>query len=454
MPARAPRGEGNPFWFVARGTVRPLSCGVIEFSLLTAALSVLGCGRPPVRPSNQQVTAILAKGAPFSQDFFYECVLNEYAQGIPLKQIQEDCEIKLAENDKKGFGNEDLFGPFARNSAWFDPAKVTAACNAGDPKRAAGKGKSVVDGAGNIQYNFWDGRQVDYGRYSWGGKDQCDSNGCYQGLSEEESARLKNEAVLKAKQAYEDYLAAKQVAAKDPKNKAKQAEAKQKDQEAKDAEDEAKRDPNKVDRVVVNVEKNDEPKPAGDFNAPDGGTAVARPVGGESPCDQALQAAREVLGECMRSGWRSPDCQSLAAKMNGCPDPSLIYVDPDAGYTCRQTIDPKTIKDAWVARCQELMRPVPGGPDPCEPPSVDQLGRYIGTRNPNVQCKNPYALYDPGQSDCYAELTIQDTAPNLQKLYVWALNKFGGPIVVFPTKADDGGRPPTGGPKPDPLPKP
>jgi len=230
-------------------------CGVIEFSLLTAALSVSGCGRPPVRPSNQQVTAILAKGAPFSQDFFYECVLNEYAQGIPLKQIQEDCEIKLSENDKKGFGKEDLFGPFVRNSAWFDPAKVTAACNAGDPRRAAGKDKSVVDGAGDIQFNFWDGKQVDYGRYSWGGKDQCDSNGCYQGLSEEQSEKLKTDAVRKAKEAYEDFLAAKQVAAQDPRNKAKQADAKQKEREANDAEDAAKRDPNKVDRVVVNVNR-------------------------------------------------------------------------------------------------------------------------------------------------------------------------------------------------------
>src|SRR6185295_3964654 len=95
----------------------------------------------------------------------------------------------------------------------------------------------------------------------------------------------------------------------------KDAEKKARDAKDKAAED-AKQDPNK------------KPKPN------------TRPVGpGEGPCDEALQTAREILGECQRTGWRHADCQSLLAKIKGCPDPALIYVDPDAGYACRATVD-------------------------------------------------------------------------------------------------------------------
>jgi hypothetical protein len=99
----------------------------------------------------------------------------------------------------------------------------------------------------------------------------------------------------------------------DPKNK---ADAAQKKEEAEKADAEALTDPAKEEPPV-------QPKPK--FNT--------RPVGpGEGPCEQALQTAREILGEIQRTGWRSPDCQSLFAKMKACPDPALIYVDPDSGY--------------------------------------------------------------------------------------------------------------------------
>src|SRR5205823_14284405 len=45
-------------------------------------------------------------------------------------------------------------------------------------------------------------------------------------------------------------------------------------------------------------------------------------------CLQAMQKAAAFLAECNRSGWKSPGCATLKARMHNCPDPALIYPNP------------------------------------------------------------------------------------------------------------------------------
>ena len=168
-----------------------------------------------------------------------------------------------------------------------------------------------------------------------------------------------------------------------------------------------------------------------------------------SECESALQTAREVVGECHLSGWRSGPCRELKNKMEGC-DTRLIYVEPD-GFACRPSIDPKALKDAWVERCRELKDPVPGGPDPCEPPTFD--GRFA-EGDPKQICGGPEVYVTPDNPDarCVKQLVLPSSLPNSNKVqttYVWFLNKFGGPIVVIGPRPEPNPKP---GPEPRPVP--
>jgi hypothetical protein len=400
-----------------------------------ALIALAGCGRNPPRPSPQKVLEILAKRVPFAKNSFYTCLLNGYAQGLPFKQIQADCENKLGYADQKGFGRGDLLGDFGRKNNAFDPSKVSGACNAGDP--GLGKG-SVVDGVGNTQWNYADGRHIDWGKNSWGGKDKCDADGCYKGLKEDDSREQKNQAIKDYDKARQEWLDAEDEAKANPQDAAKRAEANRLKKVADEKAEKAMKDPN----------KKDPPPPAK--------KPSTHPVGpGGSPCEQALEDAREFLGECQRTGWAHSSCQSFLDKMKSCPEPELIYVDPDAGYACRQKVDPEAFKQAWVDRCHELKRPVPGGPDPCAPPEVDRFGRFVTPGSPVSFCGDPLAHIDPDSPDCLGTLTIQQFAPNAQTLLVWGLNKLGGPIVVLTNpkpQPGDGPTPKPPGPKPDPKP--
>ena len=137
--------------------------------------------------------------------------------------------------------------------------------------------------------------------------------------------------------------------------------------------------------------------------------------------------------------------------MNRCVNPELIYVDPESGYSCGAKFDREAVKQAWVERCRELKRPVPGGPDPCEPPDVDALGHYINAGSSGPICNDPAVRRDPDSPECLEKLVIQSQTPDAQSLLVWGLNKLGGPIVVLPDPHPDPeplppGPPPTPGP--------
>jgi hypothetical protein len=392
------------------------------------------------------VREILARGAPYSESSFYACLLNGYEQGLPLAQIQKDCETKLAIDDGKGFGPAsagDLLGSFGKNSTYFDPASVSGACHSGDGRVSAGP-----DGRGRTIMNYKDGRVVDWGSNSWGGKGNCDSSGCYKGLSEEESGRQKKANIDDANLKLEAYKDAKKQAEDDPQDAAKAAAAQAAKKAAEEAAEKAAKDPNKVPKPAptppVNVSSS---------NTNSGSSGASRPTGPDaSPCEEALQTAREILGECQRTGWKNGSCQELWAKMHGCADPTLILVDPDAGYVCGVKLDPEAIKTAAVEKCRQLKRPVPGGPDPCVPPEVEATGRYARTGSPDDWCHSPLALVDPEAPECLGVVTVQDFGPNIQEILVWGLNKLGGPIVFIPNRHPP--PPPHGGPDPRPGPTP
>ena len=419
-----------------RSSPHPVAWHSRRVSLLVSLLALgPACARTTQRPSAQKVREILAKGGPFAEGSFYACLLNGYEQGLPLKQIQKDCETKLAIDDGKGFGPTtagDLLGGFGRQSTYFDPAKVTAACHSGDARVAGGP-----DGHGRVIKNYLDGRSVDWGTHSWGGKGQCDSSGCYKGLTEEESSKQKKQAIDDADAAVEKYKEAKADAEANPKDAKKADDAAKAKKAAEEAVEKAGKDPNKTEKKT--------PAPAPSPNVSSSGPDA-------TPCEEALQAAREILGECQRTAWRSGSCQALAAKMKHCADPSLILVDPDAGYVCGAKPDPEAIKNAVVERCRQLKRPVPGGPDPCVPPQVDGDGRFAKQGSPDYWCHSPLALVDPEAPDCLGTVTIQDFGPNIQEILVWGLNKLGGPIVFLPNRHPS--PPPRPGPDPRPGPKP
>lgn len=413
----------SPSYFVAR------HCRSAAALLALLALGS-ACARPTKRPPPERVREILAKGSPYSESSFYACLLNGYEQGLPLKQIQKDCETKLAIDDGRGFGPAaagELLGEFAKAGTYFDPGKVTAACHTGDGRVAGGP-----DARGRVIKNYLDGRSVDWGDYSWGGKGQCDSKGCYKGLTEEESMQQKKQAIDDADRKIEEYRQKKAEADADPDDAAAAAAALAAKKAASEAAEKAGKDPNKVEK------KDPEPSPNVSSSGPDA-----------SPCEEALQAAREILGECQRTAWRNGSCQALFAKLKGCADPSLILVDPDAGYVCGEKLDPEAIKNAMVDRCRQLKRPVPGGPDPCVPPDIDPSGRFARTGSSDDWCHSPLTLVDPEAPECIGTVTVQEFGtPDMQELLVWGLNKLGGPIVVLPN------RHPSPSPKPGPDPRP
>jgi len=132
--------------------------------------------------------------------------------------------------------------------------------------------------------------------------------------------------------------------------------------------------------------------------------------------------------------------------MNNCPDPTLILVDPDQGYTCAGKPDAATveaIKKAWVARCEENKK---FGPDtnPCERPTLDESGQVKGKIG--EVCNDPHALVNPDSDVCAVTFHITKAwgQPDIQDTIILGLKKLGGPIFVLPPR----------NPRPGPVPGP
>ena len=402
--------------------IRSISVHIV-CAMVIAIFGVTGCANLKNR-NLAGANTVLTKVGKFAEDSFYSCLLNGYTQGLSPAQARDECATQLLADDQKGFGGS-IGDIQAGKASFFDPSKITAACNSGDPTRGQTSGNNTRPGWGN---NTW-GEKSDQSK----------------GLSKEESNRQKDEAIAHAENETTKFNNLEQ----------KEIEKTEALKEAKKSGDPAKIETAKVEQEAANkaaveqagkaleaIEKaredpNQKPMPVG------------RPVAGESPCEQALQSARELLRECHRTQWKDFRCQQLQASMSGCPDPTLILVDPDQGYSCGAKVDPEAVKNAWVAKCEKRVKFGPDGPNPCEPPMIDRAGRFGQGKMGDI-CGNPYAQTDPNQDEC-STVTIgkQFGEIDIQELIVVFLNKFGGPIVVIPTNPNP---PPRPGPDPRPVP--
>jgi hypothetical protein len=164
----------------------------------------------------------------------------------------------------------------------------------------------------------------------------------------------------------------------------------------------------------------------------------------------AMQQASAFLRECQRTGWKTGACQVLQARLKGCADPRLVYVDPSAGYSCGEAADPKLVAEAYARRCEQLVRSGPGGPNPCRPQGAQVDGRAIsGVKD---LCNDPKA-YNTGEG-CVVDLIAPNPSGfqrggSVQEGIAVATGRLGGPLFVLP-------KPPPSprGPQPRPGPGP
>jgi hypothetical protein len=367
------------------------------------------------------LAALAAGGGPLS-DSFYTCLLNGFEQGLSFAQIQEECELKLL-----SFPNAVDGGPFGDVTGGpdYDPGQaVTGNCAGGDPTIAAPSGAAAISG---------------WGEYTWGHK-----SAWQKGLTEDEARQRKEAAIQEAKdaEAERDKALKEFEDAVDKVEAAEKTEDEVKIQEALDAAENAKKELDKANQKVKDAIQNAQADP----NEADGYVRAAQD---ESDCAQSLRETREFLWECFRTNWKSDACQQLQARMNDCPDPEQIYIDPEQGYSCAPSFDTEELKNAWIAQCEALVHPVDPDTNPCIPPQPDKSGRYLYEPESN-SCGGPLVLVDPESDSCFATLEVQPFGvPDIQHLIVWGMNHLGGPIVVLPPRGDPTSPP---GPKPTPGP--
>ena len=374
---------------------------------------------------------VLTKIGKFAEDSFYSCLLNSYNQGLSPAQARNECATKLLEDDKKGFGGS-LENLRPGSEKFFDPSQITAACNSGDPTRGQTSGSNTIPGRGTYTW----------GRGSYTKDDR--GTGVGKGLSESESRAIKEANVREAEKAEQEYadVILKLVEANVELKKAEASGDPSKIKAAKEAVAKVETDFKAAAKKAetTNKEANRDPNLGG----------ISRSAGEPSACDLAVEGARELLRECHRTQWKDFRCQQLQANMNGCPDPALILVDPDQGYSCGAKVDPEAVKNAWVAKCEQRVKVVPDTANPCSPPTFDSFGRFGKGKMSDI-CGNPYAQTDPDNDEC-SNVTIgkQFGEINIQEVIVVGLNKLGGPIFVIPKNP----KPPRPGADPRPGPRP
>ncbi|MBL8981954.1 MAG: hypothetical protein JNL26_07210, partial [Gemmatimonadetes bacterium] len=363
------------------------------------------------------VTKLITAGGLFAEGSYMACIHSYAAEGLPLSQVYELCATQLSAQSAVGFADGASFTMPANSSTALDVGSVPNACGHVDARHSLGYGE--------VQYNQGYGPFAGvhkYGRYTWG-----DAPG-YLGLTNEESAKLKNDRVVAAEHAYLQYLSSAEIARRTG-NAADRQKAQQDWLAWKAARKLALEDPN------LGPQHEGHKEGAGTTHDGDDGTGTQHhQTAPNSACASVREAARELVAECHRTGWKATPCQQLMAKMKGCADPTLIYVDPDAGYACAPTVDPQLVIDAWTRLCEQNTTSGPEGGSPCNKPNPSSSGRTM-QGDDQVLCGNPIALTDPETDGCIAVLQIDtfgDT--DIGGLIVWGQGVFGGPIVVLPQR--------------------
>jgi len=190
---------------------------------------------------------------------------------------------------------------------------------------------------------------------------------------------------------------------------------------------------------------------------PDGAKPSKKRTVGGSTCEMVMASARDLVVECNRTGWKAAPCQEIVAKANKCPSPSLILVDPEAGYTCGTTPDARAVADAWEKQCQQRVKPCPGVTNPCAPltPMGEEPRGHHGGAGAADACNDPRARVEGDV--CFVPLKVGGPVQQAGTDEVIAmLSRFGGPVIVLPPKPPSGGGTnpdPRPGPRPGPVPK-
>ncbi len=175
----------------------------------------------------------------------------------------------------------------------------------------------------------------------------------------------------------------------------------------------------------------EKPSPPGDYPIPnpDAPTPAHVSPGATAGCN----AINAFLNECTLASWQTAPCELFLSRLNGCADPTIARVDPDAEQACRNTkVSAQEIEEVAFLACSEKTKPVPGQ-DPCS----GELGvgvafefRY-GDDNPNAPiCANPFALVTP--ETCVGTFKIVLARQQTIQDVIEAARRFGGPVVVLP----------------------
>lgn len=414
---------------------------ILGISLATAALSEIKdaylrpVGITRLSPAMDRLVhaARVLEGDPIASSSFRACIEDGIHQGLSPQMAAERCATVLNEDAQVGFGG-DTIGGLGDAAASFDPQSVVMACASADPAHSQNPSPPVYRSYLSVDPNaimhglngkplVIDGKYAsEYKGFSFGGDPEKPFNGAggepekgeqqwhYLGLSEEESTKIKTQWVKEAEAAKAAYEKAWAAAKADPKNQAKQDAAEEARKKMMAASEKAGQDPNF------------QPVPS------------SRTVG-ESVCESVMDSVREMLRECNRNGWKSADCQVLHARMNGCPDPTKILVDPDAGYVCGNQLDEKAaaaLAALAQAECERDTTPGPDGGTPCGPISVDADG-FIRDGYGSV-CSDPRAYVDGESGLCVRTMRLVDTGlgTDLGEVIQIGMERIGGPIIVLP----------------------
>lgn len=402
--------------------------------LVLGIACLVACREAPVEPAttslaaqaptaaillNTPVAKLITAGGPFAEGSYMACIHSYAAEGLPMSQVYELCATQLSAQSAVGFAGGAPFTMPSSGGQALDMGAVPNGCGQVDQRQAFGGSTwPYVQDEGPLAGIHR------YGRFTWGVAPG------YLGLTELESSQIKGERVVAAEKLYLAWAAARELARKTGKTADYHAA-----QNAWAAYQAARKlalqDPNLAPRHGGH---NEDPDATHDGDEGTTGTHDAEATAPNSACAMVREAAREMVAECHRTGWKATPCQQLHAKMNGCPDPTRIYVDPDAGYACAPTVDPQLVIDAWTRLCEQNTTSGPEGGSPCHKPDPSASGRTM-QGDDRVLCGNPIALTDPETDGCIAAIVVDtfgDT--DIGGLIVWGQGVFGGPIVVLPQR--------------------
>ncbi len=372
--------------------------------------------------------AVMLASNPTAEATLFSCLFNAYQQGLTIQAAYDLCHSVLSEGsqdlqlDPLGRGGISLGGGESDGGVTFG----AGACGRGDPRLGSGSAGTPIHEPAlgeNLTYGGEKGSEFKNGG-GWGK---------WAGLSEQEARDSRQVALDKHNAALLEFATAKDTTAKATKERERVLADPQSTQSQKDAavaaENQAKADEKK---------KRDASTKAGEAAKADPNRLppnVAHP-GLNNRCAEAMARAAAVLIECNRNGWKSPGCASLLAKMQGCPDPSLIYPNPaDGSISCGELALSDDVRRAWDLQCDPRL--VLYGPEgvPCKPLDVD--GKTVKARPEDV-CNDPRAHVTEDNCIIFVRMGqgYDETLMRIPSdIIIWAVqHKLGGPVFVLPVE--------------------